>query len=105
LRALRGGLGFARHLDPERFGQGLDGLREAQVVVAHQKAERRAVRAAAEAVVEAFARADREGGRLLAVERAESLVVRARALQRYACADHLDHVRPGEQLVDERLRY
>ena len=92
---------LARHLESHHLGERLDGLGKLEVVVRHQEADRRAVRAAAEAVVEALRRADRERRRLLAVKRAEAFVVAAGALQRDAGADHLDDVGSGDELVDE----
>ena len=61
------------------------------------------MRAAAEAVIELLARADREGGRLLVVEGAAGHVVAPGLLQRDARSDHVDDIDPREQLVDEVL--
>ncbi len=71
--------GLARDLEADRLGQGLDRLGEVQTFVLHQKAERGAVRPAAEAVIELLARADGEGGGLLVVEGAAGLVFAAGA--------------------------
>ena len=59
----------------------LDRVEETTAAVFHQEADRRAVRAAAEAVIELLGRADRERRRLLVVERAAGDVVRAGLLQ------------------------
>ena len=88
---------LARHLESHHLGERLDGLGKLEVVVSHQEADRGAVRAAAEAVVEAFRRADRERRRLLAVKRAEAFVVAAGPLQRDAGADDLDDVGAGDR--------
>ena len=94
---------LARHLEPHHLGERFDGLGKLEVVVGHQETDRGAVRAAAEAVIEALRRAHRERRRLLAVKRAEAFVVAAGALQRDARADDLDDVGSGDQLVDEGL--
>ena len=56
----RRGAAFARHLQAGARSEFLDRLDEAEVVVVHDEAERRAVRAAAEAVIELLVRAHRE---------------------------------------------
>jgi hypothetical protein len=102
-------LGFARPLDarhgePHVAREILDRLGERLAGVLHEEAERRAVRPAAEAVIELLGRAHREGRRLLAVEGAAGLVVRARLLERDEPIDHLDDVDPPEQRLDEVVR-
>ena len=97
---------LARALDARHFHAGiarefLDGVGKRLAAVFHQEADGRAVRAAAEAVVELLARADRERRRLLAVERAAGHVVRAGLLQRHVAVDHLDDVHPRQQRLDE----
>ena len=60
---LRGrGAAFARHLETGAGREFLDGLDEAEVVVLHHEAERGAVGAAAEAVIELLVGAHRERG-------------------------------------------
>jgi len=49
-------------LEAKTRGEALDRLDEAEVLVLHDEADRRAVRPAAEAVIELFGRAHREGG-------------------------------------------
>ena len=78
-------------------------LGEAQAVVFHQEAQRRAVRAAAEAVIELLVRAHGERRRLLVVERTARLVVLAGFLERDAAVDEIDDIDPIEQIIDERL--
>ncbi len=95
--------GLARHLEAHHLRERLDGLGELEVVVGHQEADRGAVRAAAEAVIETLRGAHRERRRFLAVERAQTFVVAAGALQRHARADDLDDIGAGDQLVDEVL--
>src|SRR5207237_1550443 len=74
---------------------------EAHAVLLHQEADSVAVHAAAEAVVGLPGGADDEAGRLLAVERAQALVVDARLLERDGAAHQLDDVDAGEQVLDE----
>src|SRR5690606_32017113 len=71
--------------------------------VLHQEADRRAVRPAAEAVVELLGRTDGERGRLLGVERTEPQIVRTRLLQPHVAAHHVDDVDAGEKVLDEAL--
>ena len=86
---------------PHALGQFVDRVEELEAVVIHQEADRGAVRAAAEAVIELLGRRHREDGRALVVERAARRVFLALALQRHARADHLDDVGAREQVVDE----
>jgi hypothetical protein len=94
---------LARHLEAESRREFLDRVRKRQLVVLHEEAERRAVRAAAEAVVELLVGAHPERGRLLVVERAAGLPLAAGLLELHAAADQLDDVGARDQLVDERL--
>src|SRR6185312_5931447 len=94
---------FVRHFQSQPARELLDGLGEGHAVVLHQKAQHRAVRAAAEAVIELLLRAHPEGGGLLVVEGTAGLVLAARFLQLHARADDLHDVRAGDQLVDEAL--
>src|SRR5690606_17023646 len=91
---------LARHLDADSLGQILDRVDEAEIVVLHQEAERVAVLAAAEAVIEVLLGDDRERGRLLSVEGATGFVFPAVLFQRHAAADQLDQVDPSDQLFD-----
>src|SRR5262249_20824285 len=79
IRARRGTIDAAlvRHLESEAHGELLDGLGEGHVIVIHEKAERSAVLAAAEAVIELFVRAHPEGRGFLGVERTAGLVLAA----------------------------
>ena len=70
----------------------------------HQEADGRAVRAAAEAVVELLGGRHREGRRLFIVERTQPLVVGSRLAQLDGLADHVDDIDAGQQLLDEGLR-
>ena len=69
----------------------------------HQEPDGRAVRAAAEAVVELLGRRDRERRRLLAVERAQPEPVRPALLQLHVAADHVKLSVAVETLSDEEL--
>jgi hypothetical protein len=99
---LRRGVDFG-DLHPVLLGKVLDGLDEIHAGMLHQEADGVAVLAAAEAVVELLARADRERGRLFPVEGAQPHVIGAALLQLHVPADDLHHVGPREQLLDERL--
>src|SRR5690606_13807731 len=72
--------------------------------VLHQEADRRAMRAAAETVIELLGRAHRERRRLLPVERTQAEEIGARFLQPHRAPDDVDDVDPGEQILDECLR-
>src|SRR5690606_7680517 len=85
------------------FGQIFHRLDEAEVVVVHQEAQRRAMRAAAKAVIELFVRDHGEGGRLLAVEGAAGLVFLTLALQRHTRGDQLGQIGTSNQFIDEML--
>src|SRR3546814_1196014 len=63
-------LRLARHLDAGAPGEVVDRVEELEPVVVHRERERRAVRAAAEAVGELFGLRDRERRRALVVDRA-----------------------------------
>src|SRR5690606_11769278 len=92
---------LARHLHPGLACELVDRIEELEPVVVHQERGRRAVRAAAEAVVELLGRRDRERGRALVVERAARRILPALALERHARLDHLDDVGARQQFVDE----
>ncbi len=94
---------FMRHFQSEPPGERFDGFRKRQLFVLHQEAERRAVRAAAKAVIELLVRAHPERRGLLVVKRAAGLVLAPRLLQRHAAADGLDDIRVCDQLVNEAL--
>src|SRR5690606_4916758 len=67
------------------------------------EADRRAVRAAAEAVIELLLRADRERWRLLVVKGTAGVILAPDLLQRHARIDHLDDVEAVDEVVDEGL--
>ena len=94
---------LARHLEADARGELLDGFGEAQLVVFHQEADRGAVRAAAEAVIELLVRAHPNDGVFSLWNGQQALNSRARFLERHAAADQLDDVGAGDQLVDEVL--
>ena len=73
-----------------------------EAIKLHEKANSRAVRAAAKAVVELFALADRERGGLFAVKWAARLVVRAFLFQWHARFDHIDNVDASQQVTQCR---
>ena len=61
--------------------------------------------AAAEAVVEALCRADRERRGFLVMKRAAGLELAPRFLELYPPADDFHDICPGDQIVDEVLWY
>jgi hypothetical protein len=63
----------------------------------HQEADRGAVSAAAEAVIELLGRAYRERRRLLAVKRTAGAEIGAGFLERDVAIDDVDDVDPGQQ--------
>ena len=101
---LLGALRLARvgggHLEPGLGGQLLHRVHEREAALVGHPADHVAVRAAAEAVVEALLVADREARRLLVVERAAGLPLAPRlgelgrahdhAGQRHACAQVIE---------------
>ncbi len=93
-----------RHLHAGAGGEVLDGIDEAEALVFHDEADRRAVRAAAEAVVELLGRADREGRRFFVVEGAAGGVVGAGFLERHVAVHQVDDVDPGQQILNKGIR-
>ncbi len=93
----------ARHLHAHRVGEALDRLDETHVVELHEEADRRAVGAATEAVIEALRRAHGERRCFLVMERTAGLELPAGLLQLHAAADHFDDIGPCDQVVDEIL--
>src|SRR5205085_5139230 len=98
LALLRGRL---RHLEPGLAGQALDRLDEIEVVGAHEIADRIAMRAAAEAMKEAFVLDDVKGWSLLVVEGTQPGMLAALARQPHPPADQADQRDPGAQLVEK----
>jgi len=86
------GAPLARHLEPGAAGELLDRLGKRQPLVLHQERQCRAVRAAAEAVIELLRLAYRERRGLLAVERAAGDVVGAGLLEGNEAVDDVDDV-------------
>src|SRR3546814_3383605 len=96
-------LRLARHLDAGAPGEVVDRVEELEPVVVHQERDRRAVRAAAEAVVELFGRRHRERRRALVVERAARGVFLALALERHARVRSEEHTSELQSLM--RISY
>ena len=107
LRGLALALGGAdvvlRHLQADLAGKILHGFDEAHAGMVHQKADGVAILAAAKAVIELLAGTDGEGGRLLAVERAQAHEVGAALPELHVASHDIDHVDAREQFLDERL--
>jgi len=95
--------GLPGHRQSRPAGQLFHRLGEIEVPVFHEKADGRAVGAAAEAVVELFVRADGEGRRLFVMEGAAGLVVLAGLFQGHEFVNQGDDVRAGQQFVDKLL--
>ena len=94
---------FPGHLASDPARELLHRLHELHVRVVHQEADRRAVRPAAEAVVELLVGDDGERRGLLVVERAARLELLAGALQGDVVLDDFDDVDAGDEVVDEGL--
>src|SRR3546814_18428507 len=90
-----------RHLKASQTGQALDRFREAEALRVHHEVDGAAVRAAAEAVVEALVVADRAGGRLLVVEGAEPGMLAPALHQLHPPADHRRQRQAVAQLVEK----
>jgi hypothetical protein len=72
--------------------QVLDGIDKAHARVFDQEADRRAMRAAAEAMVELLGRTDREAGRFFAVKRAQAHEIRAAFFQLHVTSDNVNDI-------------
>ena len=108
LLALDGGAGafgrrgvVFRHLQAVLAREVVHGLHEAHAGVLHEETDGVAVGAAAEAVIELLGRADREGGRLLAVEGAQPHEIGAGLLELHVAADDFHHVGARDEFLDE----
>ena len=94
---------FMRHLESQAPGHFLHRFGKRQLFVLHQKAQRRAMRAAAEAVIELLVRAHPEGGGFLVVERTAGFVFAPGFLERYPAADDFNNIGARDQLIDKGL--
>jgi len=102
-------LGFPRPLDARHRESGvarelLDRVGKGLAPVLHQEADRGAVYAATEAVIELLGRAYRERRRLFAVKRTAGAEIGAGLLERYVAIDDVDDVDPGQQRLYEIVR-
>ena len=101
-RGLRvGGGGRFGHSHTHAVGQVLHRFHKAQPLVFHNKAQRRAVGTAAEAVVKLLAGAYRKRRRFFFVKRAAGHVVGTAFFQRHLLVDNIDNIYLAEQLVDK----
>jgi len=89
------------HRHAHLLGEVAHRIEKAHPRIGHQEAQRVAVHAAAEAMVGLPGGADREAGRLLAVERAQAFVVDAGLLELHVAAHHLDDVDAGKEVLDK----
>ena len=95
---------FLRHRQADRLRQLAHGFRERQARMLHQKAYGRAVRAAAEAVIELLRRTHGERRALLVVERAQAHEVRAAFLELDVLTHHVDDVDAVQQILKKGVR-
>jgi hypothetical protein len=100
---IAGALSLARQLDSRALRQIRHRIEKSQLLVLHQEADHRAVRAAAETVIELLVGTDPERRRFFVVKRAAGLEFAARFLQRHPRADDLHDIGSRDDLVDERL--
>src|SRR5262245_47652586 len=89
---------------PGRLGQRTDRLGEGKPVLTHEEPEDVAADATAEAVEDAPLGIDHERGRLLAVERAQALPVRARLTEVHEPSDEVHDVYTRPDVVDDGRR-
>ena len=95
----------ARHGHVDLAGQLLDRFGKGKAFGLHHEAHGIAMGAAAEAVKEALLVVDREGRRLLVMERAEASILRPRAaLQHDLAPDDVGHAEARAQFVEEARR-
>ena len=94
---------FFRQRQPHLAGQPFHRLAEVQPLGLADELDRVAVRAAAEAVIEALLLVDAERGRLLRVERAQAHELAALAHELDPPPDHFGHAHARFQLVQEAL--
>ena len=95
--------GRLRNFHPDLGGEFAHSLAEFHVFIIHEEAQRRAVGAAAETMIELLARTHGEGGALFLVKRAAGDVVPACFAQLDARIDHVDDVDATHEFVDELL--
>ena len=93
-----------RHLHAGHLREVFHRIDETQAAVLDQEADRGAVCAAAEAVIELLGLADRERRRFFGMKRTAGDVIRAGALELHIALDHIDDVNAVEQVLNEGLR-
>ena len=93
-----------RHGHADLLRQVLDGIDETDARVLHQEADRIAMGAAAEAVIELLGRRYREARGLFRVERAQPGEVHPGPAQVDLAPDDLDDIDAGQQVLDECVR-
>jgi len=93
-----------RHRQAHRLRKLVDRFRECQPRMLDQKADRRSMRAATEAVIELLSRTNRKRRALLVVERAKPHEVRAAFLELHIPPHHVDDIDAVEQVLQERVR-
>ena len=92
-----------RHLQAGALRQVVDRLDKTHAGVLHQKPDGIAVFSTAKTVKKLFGRADAEGRRFFAVERAQPHEIGTAFFQLHIAADQLDDVGAVNQLLDKRL--
>ena len=104
LFALGGRAVFLGHRQADLLCEVFHRVDKGHAAVFGQEADGVAVRAAAEAVIELFARADREARRLLGMEGAQAAQVRTTLAKLHVPAHHFGNVDTGQQVVDKGRR-
>jgi hypothetical protein len=93
-----------RHHHADTLRQVFDGIDKAHAGILDQEADRRAMGAAAEAVIKLLGGADCEAGGFFVMEGAQPHVIGAALFQLDVTADHVDNINAVEQIGNEGLR-
>ena len=92
------------HLHAVLLGQLLHGIDKAHAVVFHQEVDGIAIFAAAKAVIELLARADRERRRFFTVKRAQPQQVGTGLFELHMATHHVGHIDAGQQFLNKAVR-
>ena len=98
---LRHVAGFLRHGDADALGQFFHRFHKTHAGMFHDKADGRAMRAAAEAVIELFGLADGERRGFFSVERTAGDVIGTGLFERQVALDDIHDVEAIEQILNE----
>ena len=94
---------FVRHIQADAARQFFDCIDIAEPGMLHDEADRRAMRAAAEAMIKLLSLADGKRGGFFVVERATGDEIRAGLLERHVALDHIDDIEAIKQVLNEAL--